>query len=121
MPPPIMEHNKTEQKSKLNPTSIATYIELNYMKNLHLDHMAERLETSPKYFSSYFKKTFDINFVEYLNRVRLSHAKELLKKTELSVAEIGEKTGYLNSSTFTSTFKKYHGISPSDYRKNILA
>ncbi|NOU75183.1 helix-turn-helix domain-containing protein [Paenibacillus sp. LMG 31458] len=117
----IMEHNKTEQKRKLNPTSIATYIELNYMKNLHLDHMAEMLETSPKYFSSYFKKTFDINFVEYLNRVRLSHAKELLKKTELSVAEIGEKTGYLNSSTFTSTFKKYHGISPSDYRKNILA
>ncbi|MNH96952.1 Melibiose operon regulatory protein [compost metagenome] len=114
----IMEHHKVEQKSKLNPTSIASYIEHNYMKNLHLDHMAEQLETSPKYFSNYFKKTFEINFVEYLNRVRLSHAKELLKKTQLSVAEIGEKIGYLNSSTFTSTFKKYHGISPSEYRRN---
>lgn len=115
----ILEQHKMEQKNKLNPSSIASYIELNYMKNLHLDHMAEQLDTSPKYFSNYFKKTFEINFVEYLNRVRLSHAKEMLKKTEWSVAEIGEKTGYLNSSTFTSTFKKYHGVSPSEYRKQI--
>ncbi|TMV47388.1 helix-turn-helix transcriptional regulator [Paenibacillus mesophilus] len=109
---------KSAQKSKLDPSSIARYIEEHYRDDLHLDHMAEKLETSPKYFSNYFKKTFGINFIEYLNRVRLAQAKELLKQTELSVAEIGERTGYQNSSTFTSTFKKYYGISPSDYRKN---
>ncbi|PYI53120.1 helix-turn-helix domain-containing protein [Paenibacillus flagellatus] len=114
----IAEAGKPGAKSKLDPTSIAQYIERNYMGNLHLDHMAEQLETTPKYFSNYFKKTFGVNFVEYLNKVRLAHAKELLKNTELSIAEIGEKTGYLNSSTFTSTFKKYYGISPSEYRKN---
>ncbi|KQX64894.1 helix-turn-helix domain-containing protein [Paenibacillus sp. Root444D2] len=113
----IANKRNHDQKSKLNPEFISQYIELHYMENLYLDHMAEVLNTSPKYFSNYFKKTFGINYVEYFNKVRLSHAKEYLKHTELSIAEIGEKTGYLNSSTFTTTFKKYCGISPSEYRK----
>lgn len=107
-----------DPKSKLNPAFISQYIELHYMENLYLDHMAEVLDTSSKYFSNYFKKTFGVNYVEYLNKVRLSHAREYLKSTDLSIAEIGEKTGYTNSSTFTTTFKKYCGVSPSEYRKN---
>lgn len=109
---------KSALKSKLDPLSIARYIQDHYSHDLHLEHMAEQLDTSAKYFSNYFKKTFGINFVEYLNKVRLAKASELLKNTELSVADIGERTGYQNSSTFTSTFKKYYGISPSDYRKS---
>lgn len=116
----IAEHAKPEEINKLNPGFISQYIELHYMENLYLDHIAEVAGTSPKYFSSYFKKTFGINYVEYLNKVRLSHAKELLKDSVLSISEIGEKTGYLNSSTFTTTFKKYVGISPSEYRKQFL-
>lgn len=114
----IADKIKNGQRSKLNPTFVAQYIEEHYMSNLHLDHMAEKMETSPKYFSNYFKKTFGVNFVDYLNKVRLSHAKELLKNTDLPVSEISEKTGYLNSTTFTSTFKKYFGSSPSEFRKS---
>ncbi|MNH82926.1 HTH-type transcriptional regulator YesS [compost metagenome] len=113
----IANKRKYEQKSKLNPAFISQYIELHYMNNLYLDHMAEVLDTSPKYFSNYFKKTFGINYVDYLNKVRLTHARELLKDSEYNIAEIGEKTGYMNASTFTTTFKKYYGISPSEYRK----
>ncbi|WMT39892.1 AraC family transcriptional regulator [Paenibacillus sp. D2_2] len=113
----IAKHSKPEDTNRLNPSFISQYIELHYMENLYLDHIAEIVETSPKYFSSYFKKTFGVNYVEYLNKVRLSHAKELLKDSSLTIGEIGEKTGYLNSSTFTTTFKKYYGISPSEYRK----
>lgn len=115
----IAENCKREGKSKLTAASVAQYIDNHYMKNLHLDHMAEQMETSPKYFSNYFKKTFGVNFVDYINKVRLSHAKELLKRTDMSVASIGIKIGYLNSPTFTSTFKKYYGISPSEYRRNL--
>lgn len=115
----IAESGKREVKSKLNAASVTRYIDLHYMENLHLDHMAEQMETSPKYFSNYFKKTFGVNFVDYVNKVRLSHAKELLKYTDMSIADIGEKIGYLNSSTFTTTFKKYYGISPSEFRRNL--
>lgn len=113
----IAKYSKSEDTNRLNPSFISQYIELHYMENLYLDHIAEVVETSPKYFSSYFKKTFGVNYVEYLNKVRLSHARELLKDSSLTIGEIGEKTGYLNSSTFTTTFKKYYGISPSEYRK----
>lgn len=106
-----------DSRSKLNPAFISQYIELHYMENLYLDHMAEVLDTSSKYFSNYFKKTFGVNYVEYLNKVRLSHARKYLRNTDLSIAEVAEKTGYTNSSTFTTTFKKYSGVSPSEYRK----
>lgn len=117
----LSKQARPEPVSKLNATFIAQYIELHYMDNLYLDHIAEVTETSPKYFSNYFKKTFGVNYVEYLNKVRLTHAREMLKETSLSVAEIGERTGYLNASTFTTTFKKYHGISPSEYRKQEVS
>lgn len=115
----IAESARSDPKRKLDPASVAQYIETHYMDNLHLDHMAEKLQTTPKYFSNFFKRTFAINFVEYLNKVRLHQAKQLLKNTELSISEIGEKTGYLNASTFTTTFKKHYGISPSEYRKQL--
>ncbi|MFC5405191.1 helix-turn-helix domain-containing protein [Cohnella soli] len=113
----LAAQSRPEPVSKLNPAFISQYIELHYMENLYLDQIAEVTGTSSKYFSNYFKKTFGVNYVEYLNKVRLTYARELLKETSLTVAEIGERTGYLNASTFTTTFKKYYGISPSEYRK----
>lgn len=93
------------------------YINIHYAENLYLDKIAIVFNTTPKYFSNYFKKAFGINFVEYLNRIRISHAKELLENSGITVNEIGERVGYLNPSTFTSTFKKYCGITPSEFRK----
>ena len=116
----IAAHVRAVKPDKLNPAFISQYIELHYMEDLYLDHMAEVFNTTPKYFSNYFKKTFGVTFVDYLSKVRLSHARELLRNTTLSVAEVGERVGYLNASTFATTFKKYYGISPSDFRKQVL-
>jgi len=116
----IAVHVRAAKPDKLNPAFISQYIELHYMEDLYLDHMAEVFNTTPKYFSNYFKKTFGVTFVDYLSKVRLSHARELLRNTTLSVAEVGERVGYLNASTFATTFKKYYGISPSDFRKQML-
>lgn len=109
----------TENKSKLDKEILLQYINIHYAENLYLDKMADLFQTTPKYFSNFFKKSFGINFVEYLNKVRLSNAKELLKSSDYAVNEIGERVGYLNASTFASTFKKYSGISPSEFRKQI--
>jgi AraC-like DNA-binding protein len=108
----------SESQSKLDKDLLLQYINTHYAENLYLDKIAEEFNTTPKYFSNYFKKAFGINFVEYLNKIRISHAKELLKNSELTMNEIGERVGYLNPSTFTSTFKKYSGITPSEFRKS---
>ncbi len=106
-----------EDSGKLNKDFVLQYIQLHFSENLYLDKMAEVFNTTPKYFSNFFKKAFGVNFIEYLNKARISHAKELLKGSEIPVNEIGERIGYLNPSTFSSTFKKYCGITPSEYRK----
>jgi len=114
----VASQSKMAEESKLNSVSIARYIATHYTDDLHLDHMAEVFGTSPKYFSNYFKKVFGVNYIEYLNNVRLSHAKFYLGDTELTIAEISEKVGYANASTFTTTFKRFFGVSPSEYRKD---
>ncbi len=106
-------------QSKLDKDLLLQYINIHYAENLYLDKIAEVFNTTPKYFSNFFKKAFGINFVEYLNKIRISHAKDLLESSEITVNEIGERVGYLNPSTFTSTFKKYCGITPSEFRKQM--
>ncbi len=112
-----MDKVRAESPGKLNKEFVIQYIQLHYAENLYLDKMAEIFDTTPKYFSNFFKKAFSINFIEYLNKVRISHAKEMLKGSDFPVNEIGERIGYLNPSTFASTFKKYCGITPSEFRK----
>ncbi len=106
-----------KNESKLNKEFIIQFINLHYSEDLYLEKMAEVLGTTPKYFSNYFKKAFGINFIECLNKTRISHAKEYLKNSDIAINEICQKVGYANSSTFTSTFKKFSGISPTEYRK----
>jgi AraC-type DNA-binding domain-containing proteins len=108
----------SKRQSKLNKEFIIEYINLHYAEDLYLEYMSQMTETSPKYFSNYFKKAIGTNFIEYVTKVRIRHAKELLKNTDILVSDIGEKVGFSNSSTFTSTFKKYCGISPIEYRKD---
>lgn len=112
----LIENIKARKQSKLSKDFLLQYINIHYVEDLYLENMAEMAGTSPKYFSYFFKKTFDINFVEYINTVRISHAKKLLKNSDMLVSSIGEKVGYSNFSTFTSTFKKHCGVSPTEYR-----
>ena len=87
------------------------------MEDLYLTKIATEFNTTPKYFSNYFKREFLIGFNEYLNQIRISHAKELLIKTELSLSEISEKVGYLNQATFAIAFKKIMKVPPGKYRE----
>lgn len=107
------------KQGKLTKEFVVAYINLHYEEELCLESMAEITETSSKYFSNFFKKAVGVNFVEYLNKVRMQHAKELLRMTKFTVSDVGTKVGFSNLSTFTSTFKKYTGGTPSEYRKSV--
>ena len=68
------------------------------------------------YFSSIFKQETGTTFVEYLTKVRIDKACELLRCTNSRTAEIGEQVGYSDPHYFSATFKKVMGQSPKDYR-----
>jgi len=100
-------------------TSLINYIDKNYSNpEISLNIVAQELHFSYNYLSKFFKKELGTSFVDYLHKIRIEHAKKLLCNESKSIAEIGEKVGYLSSNTFIKTFKKYEGVSPGEFRKN---
>ncbi len=86
--------------------------------NLGLETVCDQLGVSPSYFSSTFKRETGTSFVQYLTMTRMERAKELLKGTELKTYEIAEAVGISESNYFSFCFKRYAGISPSQYRSS---
>ena len=72
---------------------------------------------SPVYISKIFKDIMGDSPINYLIRIRLSKAKELLENSKLSIKEISEAIGYKDPYYFSKLYKKYYGISPSKHRK----
>lgn len=88
--------------------------------DLSLQSVADSLYVSAPHLSRMFHRETGENFAAYLTRKRISEAKLLLKNTNMRMYEIAQKTGYTSQHYFSNAFKKTIGISPADYRKNIL-
>lgn len=69
-----------------------------------------------KYISRYFKEHFHITLSQYVNHLRLEHARQLLEESAASVTEVAMCSGYQNVSYFIRSFKKMYGVSPLKYR-----
>ncbi|MEX3617693.1 response regulator transcription factor [Paenibacillus glucanolyticus] len=98
------------------------YIEENYaMEDLSLQEVADSLGMSVTYLSRTFKNETNMNFVKYLVQIRMEKARELLAEPELSAQETAYRVGFSDYVHFSKTFKKYHGLTPSEYRKQCKA
>ncbi|WP_151733553.1 response regulator transcription factor [Paenibacillus tengchongensis] len=95
------------------------YVEGHLGDQLTMAEVAGRLHLNASYFSVLFKEQTGLPFSEYLTRLRLQRAKELLLNSRLSVAEIGESVGYRTDKYFIKVFKEHEGVSPSRYRQRI--
>jgi two-component system response regulator YesN len=103
--------------SRDNMKKLLNYIEQNYAEPLSLKEVARHFHFNPTYLSSYFSSHIGEGFVEYVNRIRVSKAAEMLRSGSDSIAEIGAKVGFSDHSYFCKVFKKYTGRSPSEYRR----
>lgn len=94
------------------------YIEANYADSqLTLDKVAGAIGITPNYFSALFKQYTAQSFINYLTEIRLKNACSLLKGGNYKTYEVAFKCGYDNATYFSTIFKKYIGISPSEYCK----
>ncbi len=93
------------------------YIGEHYAEPLTLEQVSAVAGLSPAYLSTVFKKDTGMTFLEYLSKVRMDMAKQLLKTTSCTVADICEKVGYSDVRYFTKSFTKYAGLKPNEYRK----
>ena len=110
---------KREEQSESIISKAKTYIDQNFSKELTLDEVSSSVNISPYYFSKLFKEESGENFIEYLTKVRISHAKELLKNPALSIKEICVMSGYSDPNYFSRIFKKQEDVTPSEYRERL--
>ncbi|KYH33370.1 response regulator [Neomoorella mulderi] len=106
-----------EQRNSSLIDRASKFIEANFSQDLTLEEVAQQVYLSPCYFSRLFKQVKGQNFIDYLTRVRLRAAKELLLNTNLPVAAIAERVGYHDARYFSQVFKKQEGYTPSVFRK----
>lgn len=103
----------TEKLKKLDPA--IEYISKNYNKKIKNDDLALLTGLSTVYFRKLFTDVFHISPITYVHQLRIKKAKEMLKSDYGSITDIAYSLGYLNIYDFSRDFKKYTGVSPSNY------
>jgi len=112
----LFSESKKSHNIKLNE-QIINIINSSYMQsNLSLAAVADQINLSETYLSQFFKEQNGENFINYLERVRIRHACELLSKTDLSINDIASCVGYNSDHVFRRAFKRVTGIAPSEYK-----
>ncbi|PLR69022.1 hypothetical protein CYJ36_00730 [Bacillus sp. UMB0893] len=92
------------------------YITNHYQNDLTAKTVADQINISVPYFCKLFKKETGRSFVEYVTFVRLQRAVWMLRHTDKTIEQIADELGFNTPNYFSSTFKKYVSITPSEYR-----
>ncbi|WP_421797911.1 chromate resistance protein ChrB domain-containing protein [Haliscomenobacter sp.] len=116
----ISEKSATKQRipawAKELKETIQDYVDTNF--SLSLKDISQELDLHPAYVSRAFSKYFDnLSFGEYIRKLRIEKAVQLLETTGMSLTEIAYITGFSDQSHFNRIFKKHLGVQPSVYRK----
>lgn len=100
---------------------ISTYIANNLYNDLSVELLAEKMNFSDSHFKSWFKKEFGVPPADYVLRLRIEEAKKLLQtEGENIVTDTAYRLNFSSSQYFATVFKKYTGITPSEYRNSVL-
>jgi AraC-like DNA-binding protein/ligand-binding sensor protein len=100
-------------------TRAREYIQANQSEELSLDKVARAVNTSRFYFCKIFKKHTGLNFTDYVSRIRIERARNLLLNPNLRVSEIAYEIGFQSLTHFNRVFKKVAGMSPTAYRAKL--
>ena len=94
-----------------------SFVDDNYRTDISRDAACGLAGMSPSHFSRTFRKVVGMSYQEYVNRKRIAKAKELLRTSPQSIAEIAAYVGFADNTGFGRIFKKVTGHTPSAYRK----
>lgn len=101
--------------------TLHTYIAAHVDADLSLPALAQTVFLSPVYLSRLYKQLTGSNLSEYVQSVRLKHARSLLEHSSVRVSDIAYQSGFESAAHFSRTFKKAFGITPQEYRNSIFA
>ena len=111
----MMPENAVANNARIQAAT--EYIHKRLRAKIEVQDVAEAALTNPTTLSYTFKKVLGISVGAYIIRERLTEGARLLRCTNYKIKEIAEKCGYDSEFYFSSAFKRFHGISPSEYKK----
>jgi len=89
------------------------------LEDVPLAILADVVKLSPYHFVRAFKQSFGLPPHRYLSSLRMQRAKSLLANPAMSVTQVGFNLGFSDTSSFTTTFRKHTGLTPTAYRRNL--
>lgn len=100
--------------------TVICYVKEHYGEKITLKDAAGLVYLNTSYFCKIFKEEMGESFVSYLIRYRMKKASEYLEDFSLKIYEVAELVGYNDMQYFTKLYKKINGISPKEYRTNLI-
>lgn len=114
------QNNPSDLKNTVFIESVCSLMHENYNRQLPIKYYADYCNLSISRFSHIFKEALNLSPLEYINKIKISRAINLLTSTDLNISEIAEKSGFSNQNYFSRFFKAYTGISPKKYRDKSM-
>lgn len=93
---------------------VMTYVKQHLSKHLTLQEIAEELQISRNYLGKIFRDVVGLSFKDYVKQERMRQALKMLREGDYFIYEISEKVGYVNPTYFSTCFKEYTGMSPTE-------
>lgn len=109
--------NQWTRRSKFEREEMLQYMNSNYFRPITLKEMADKVYMSETAFSKYFKKISGMNFVQYMNNIRLHYAVEDLLYSHKPMTKIAVDNGFASPSFFNRVFKSVYHMTPTQYRE----
>jgi len=112
----------TGSKNKEIIIKAQEYIRNNFADtDISLNSVANEVNLSPNHFSTIFSQETGETFISYTTRLRIEHAKVLLRTTQMRTSDIGYEIGYNDTKYFCFVFKKHTGMTPKEFRDALLS
>ena len=102
---------------KMAISLVESFLDEHYKEKLSLESVASHFFIDKHYLARLFKEQYGVTLVTYLQQVRITHAKRMLRFTDKSIEEIGLECGIGELNYFSRVFKKLEGVSPSEFRR----
>ncbi|NOV01672.1 response regulator [Paenibacillus sp. LMG 31457] len=104
-----------KQSKKVEIIDAQKYIRRHLGRKITLEEVADHLHLNPSYFSRLFKKETGETFIEYVTRVKMERAKEILNGSDKTLETVAQMLGYESKGYFVKVFKQHYGVVPSRF------
>ncbi len=115
----IIYNENIKNKGVKDCNFIKDYLDHHFSENITLDVLSEKSNLNKYYLVHSFTKSFGCSPINYLNEKRIEESKQLLEKTDYSIADIARMIGYSSQSYFSQSFKKNTFMTPNEYRHSV--